>query len=286
MDTRKEQFGKVFMLVMLIGALLLASCSSRVSVGELQTESQSVELGDAEEANVEIEFGAGDLTVAGGAVKLLEADFTYNVARLKPEVEYADGRLAVQQPEANGLPVLRDIEGFQNKWDLHLNSEVPMDLKVDVGAGTTDLLLAGLSLTRLDISLGAGKSTIDLSGDWKRDLDVSIDAGAGEILVRLPKEVGTRVEIETGFGTIKAPGLTKDGDVYTNAAYGETETTLRVSLEAGIGQIILEVADEAAATPDYASITVELAQQIQAAVDGADTPGSAWRWWMTGICLV
>jgi hypothetical protein len=37
--------------------------------------------------------------------------------------------------------------------------------------------------------------------------------------------------------------LTKDGNVYTNAAYGESEATLLVNMEAGIGQIFLEIDD-------------------------------------------
>jgi CubicO group peptidase (beta-lactamase class C family) len=264
----------VFMLAfMLISALVLTACSPRARVGALQTEFQSVELGDAEAVRVEIEFGAGDLTVTGGAEKLLEADFSYNVARLKPEVAYTDGTLVVRQPEARGLPVLRDIDGFRNEWDLRLTDEAPMDLSVNVGAGTSDLQLKGLSLTRLDVTVGAGESTIDLSGDWERDLDISIDSGAGDIRVRLPQDVGARVEINAGVGSVEAPGLTKDGDVYTNAAYGAAEVTLQVTIEAGVGQISLEVEEAAAATPDYSAITGALAQQIQAAVDGTGITG-------------
>ena len=73
--------------LVLFATVLLAGCVSQARVGALQTESQSVELGDASSVRVEISFGAGDLNLAGGADKLLEADFTYNVARLKPVVE-------------------------------------------------------------------------------------------------------------------------------------------------------------------------------------------------------
>ena len=136
----------------LLAALLLAGCSSRAWVGELQTESQTVELGDAESVRVEIEFGAGVLEIAGGTSELLEADFTYNVAKLKPEVEYKNHTLIVNQPEAEGLPALQGITEFQNEWDLRLNDEVPVDLRVNMGGGTSDLNLAGLSLTGVDVT--------------------------------------------------------------------------------------------------------------------------------------
>ena len=271
MNRQKVWFQNVC-LFLLISALLLAGCGSRQRVGALQTESKSVELGDAESVRVEIDLGAGDLEVTGGAEKLLEADFYYNVARLKPEVAYTEGTLVVRQPNVKGFPVLRDSAGYLNEWGLHLYDEVPMDLSLDIGAGASDLQLAGLSLTRLDVNLGAGESTIDLSGDWAHDLNVTIDAGAADIRVRLPREVGARGEVEAGVGTIKAPGLIKDGDVYTNAAYGASDVTLHVNVKAGIGRIKLEV-EEAAATPDYSSITGELSKQVQAAMEEAGITG-------------
>ena len=251
MNTRKAKSWMVFMLIFVfLGALLIAGCGSRARVGALQTESQSVDLGDAKSVRVEIDFGAGDLEVTGGAEKLLEADFTYNVAKLKPEVEYTDGTLIVRQPEVKGLPILREINDYRNQWDLRLYEQVPMDLSVDVGAGTTDLQLAGLSLTRLNVTVGAGESTIDLSGDWARDLDATIDAGAGNIRLQLPSDVGARVEVDTGIGTIKALNLTKDGNVYTNAAYGASDVTVQVTIEAGVGQISLEVEEAVAEQPE------------------------------------
>lgn len=228
--------------LVLLGALLLSSCNPALTVGTLQTESKSIELGDASSVSVKINLGAGDLQLTGGAEKLMEADFTYNVARIKPEVKYTDGTLTVRQPDANGMPSLLGITGFRNEWNLRLNNSVPMDLSVDMGGGTSDLQLTGLSLTGLDVSLGAGIYTVDLSGDWARNLDATIDAGAATLTLRLPKSVGVRVKVESGPHTIEATGLTKDGDVYTNAAYGVSDVTFQIDLQVGIGTInLLEI---------------------------------------------
>jgi hypothetical protein len=244
-------------ILVLFAALLLGSCSPKASVGALQTESQSVELGDAQSVRVEINMGAGNLDVTSGADKLLEADFTYNVAKLKPEVKYTDGTLVVWQPNSKGLPALQSITDYRNEWGLRLSDEVPMDLRVVLGAGSSNLNLTGLSLTRLNVILGAGEYTIDLSGDWTRDLDVTIDTGAANIRLRLPRDVGVRVRVDAGPHTIETPDLTQDGDVYTNAAYGVSDVTMQVDMETGIGQINLEV-EEAAAITDAASVTQEV----------------------------
>jgi hypothetical protein len=225
----------------LLAALLLAGCSARPRVGALQSESQSVELGNTTSVRAEIDMGAGNLELTGGADKLLEADFTYNVAELKPEVENTDGTLVVRQPVVSGMPDLRDITDYRNEWDLSLSNKVPMDLKVDMGAGSGELQLAGLSLTGLDVTMGAGTYTIDLSGGWAQDLDVTIDAGAANLTVRLPRDVGARVQVESGPHITDATGMTKNGDVYTNDAFGVADVTMHVYLTAGIGFIYLDV---------------------------------------------
>lgn len=229
--------------VVLLAALLLTSCTPKpvLRVGELQTESQSVELGDAKSISVKIKMGAGDLKVNGGAEKLLGADFTYNVAGLKPEVKFTSGTLVIWEPGNEGQIDWRGITDFRNEWSLRFNNELPMDLSVDLGAGSGDLQLADLSLTGLDVSVGAGECTVDLSGNWTRDLDVTIETGAADLTVRLPKDVGVRVEVDSGPTVINAPDLTKDGNVYTNSAYGVSEVTLHINIEPGIGQINLEV---------------------------------------------
>jgi hypothetical protein len=244
---------------LILCALVLASCSPGARVGELQIESQSVELGGATSVRVEIDMGAGNLEVTGGADKLLESDFVYNVAKLKPEVMYADGTLVVRQPDTNGLPALQGITDFHNEWSLRLYDGVPMDLSVDLGAGAGNLKLAGLSLTGLDVSLGAGDYRLDLSGDWAHDLDVSMNTGAANISLKLPSGVGVRVEVEPGPNMVNATGLTQDGNVYTNAAYGLSDVAIEIDLEAGIGRIDLEV-EEAAATIDTSSVTRDLSQ--------------------------
>lgn len=213
-----------------------------VEIDALQTESQSVELGDAESVRVKIEMGAGEIEVAGGADELLEADFTYNVAELKPEVVYSGDTLTIQQPDVEGIASLGDLDGYRYEWDLRLNDAVPMDLSIGLGTGKMDLGLSGLSLTALEVDIGAGEGKLDLTGEWASDLDVSIMAGVSRFTVVLPSEVGARVEID-GISRVNASSLTQDGNTYVNDAYGVSDVTLDINIEAGIGEINLELGE-------------------------------------------
>jgi len=253
-------------VVGLVVIIILLAVSGCAVSGRLRTESQSVELGGAESALVEIKMGAGFLQIGGGADELLNADFTYNVASWRPEVEYhvsgTQGQLTVQQPAAAiGIPLGK----YTYEWDLRLNDDVPMALSVDLGVGNGNLDLGRLSLTSLDIQagagnitvdltgirsltslgleMGAGNVTLDLTGDLEKDLNASIRGGVGTANVRLPSNVGVRVEARGALGTVNARGLTRDGNAYINDAYGQSDVTLRINIEGAVGTVNLELGD-------------------------------------------
>lgn len=225
--------------------LLLIGCIDRVAVGQTQTDTQSVELGDVESVQVEIRMGIGSLTVTGGADNLMDAEFSYNIEDWRPDVDYQQrgsiGELQVSQPgsEVNGLPD-NDIE---YEWDIALINEVPLNIEVDLGVGESKLELAGLALESLIVDTGVGETTIDLTGTWQDSFDVQINGGVGKTTVYLPEGVGLRVEADTGIGSLVVNGLQRDGEsnTYTNATYGEDNVTVMLDISGGIGEIIVQV---------------------------------------------
>ena len=87
-----------------VTALVAAALACSLPIqqtGPAQTQSETVELGAAESANVEITMGAGELAVSSGAADLLEAEFTFNIDDWEPEVDYSvngdRGRLTIRQ---------------------------------------------------------------------------------------------------------------------------------------------------------------------------------------------
>lgn len=267
MDRKELQsFGLLAMVVVLLVTGGCIGRGRRLQIGKLQTESRSVELGGADSVRVEIDMGAGELEMAGGAAGLLEADFRYNVAEFKPEVSYRSGVLVVRQPGVEGRASLWDADDYRYEWGLRLNDDVPMEMSVNLGAGRTDLELGSLSLTeldidagageitvdlrgassltRLDVKMGAGKLDLDLSGDWRQDLDAQIKGGVGGVALRLPRDIGVRVEKEGGLGVVNASGFSKEGNAYVNDAFGQSVATLRIDIEAGLGAINLELGEQ------------------------------------------
>lgn len=108
-----------------------------------------------------------------------------------------------------------------------------------MGAGEGKLRLRELPVTRLNLNLGAGRVEADLTGDRKQDLQAEIKGGVGEAIIRLPRKTGVIVNASGGIGSIDAHGLKRDGDKYTNEAYGHTAATIHLTVRGGIGHIQL-----------------------------------------------
>lgn len=162
--------------------------------------------------------------------------------RSEPEVDLRGSTLSVRTPDVQVRPAtLWDLDEYRNKWDLRLNDDVAMEMQVGVGAGPSSLKLGSLSLTKLDVVGGAGEVMVDLTGDWQNDLEATIDGGMGNRTLIVPANVGARVKVEVGVGGVNAPGLTKEGEYYVNDAYGQSDVTLNIQVEGGVGETELIV---------------------------------------------
>ncbi len=120
-------------------------------------------------------------------------------------------------------------------------NEVEMsDFSLDTGA--TQLNVSGIghaSPGQVSVNGGVGEITLDFTGQWGNSSDVDIAAGIGDITLRLPDDVGVRVEVGGGLTNVESDGLRKrDGD-YVNDVFGETEIELRIHVTAGIGNLRL-----------------------------------------------
>ncbi len=231
----------VLALTPIVLSAFIAGCTRGgppLTLGELVTERETVALGDARSVTVEMDVGIGELTISGGAEDLLEAEFEYNVAEWKPVIEYrvndGRGRLIVRQPPNDGRRVPKRAD---NAWTIVLNDDVPMTLTVDVGIGDSHLELGSLSLSDLDVDAGIGNVTVDLTGSWSNDVSVNVDGGIGNVDLELPPDVGVRLERDVGIGSIEIEGFHRKGDVFVNDAFGQTDVTIDLNIDAGIGRI-------------------------------------------------
>jgi hypothetical protein len=210
-----------------------------VPSGSHSHHAEVVDLKGAKAVRVTVHLPAGQLSIQGGAERLMEADFYQGAAWSTPSLDYSVergvGELNITQESRDQFSSNSD-----NTWKLRMSNEVPLELKVDMGAGRGDLNLSKIDLTRLEMNIGAGQANVDLTGERAKDLQAEIHGGVGEANVRLPKNVGVIAKVHGGLGSINVHGLKEEDGEYVNAAYGKSPNTLHLTVEGGIGHIKLE----------------------------------------------
>lgn len=216
---------------------VLGSCEyRRAEIGPVHDEPVSIDLGNVKRANVQLDLGAGELTVRSGVGKLLRGRFEYNVAAWKPEVTYSasgsSADLTIRQPHGGG-----GFGNTRNTWDLELNDRVLLDFTLNCGAGQSKLEMGDLDLQHVAVKFGAGQVDLDLRGKPTHDYDVDISGGVGQATVRVPVDAGVRAEAHGGIGQINVTGLEKHGDHYENSLYGNSKVNVRLQVQGGIGEI-------------------------------------------------
>ena len=96
-----------------------------------------------------------------------------------------------------------DIPGFEQEreMDLLLSRSVPLELKIDLNAGTGDLDLSSLRVRKLEADLNAGTGTVRLSpGITAGAADFQVNVGTLELI--LPAGCAARLIAEGGLSTV------------------------------------------------------------------------------------
>jgi len=258
-------------VVVVAAAMLTVACTGitlpnikRVEVGETQSKDIRVPAPDGgAEQTLEIAMGAGSLVVAPGADDaLVDGTVQYNITEIEPEVWTSEGQVQIKQGKPDGIPSFD--EGLVNKWDLQLGS-TPMDLTLNVGAASADIELGGLALTDLSVSQGASSFDLTFSEANQVEMDAfNIVAGASKMnLSGLANANAAQVTFKGGAGS------------YTLRFDGELRRDLEVTVDAGLGQVVIIVPEGVAAevTFEGAATDVDAVHEWERTDSGFALPG-------------
>lgn len=220
---------------MLVLALASLACSFTVDIpegptpGPEVTDEISVAAPKSGDAKLEINFGAGDLTLSPGADGLVDGTATYNIPDLKPTVEEDGNSVVIRQGsyEFNGVPTLDNIK---NTWDLKLGS-APMELTIAAGAYDGNLDLGGLSLTNLTVKDGA--ATVKLTFSKPNAVEMTVfryETGASDVTI-----TGLA---NANFGTMIFNGGAGNYDLGFD---GELQRGATVTVDCGLSDLTLRI---------------------------------------------
>lgn len=205
--------------------------------GPATIDNLAFQLKGFEEAQVSIKYGAGRLNIRGGAApdELLNGSFEGGVEHdLGQEGERA--LVELRSPSALAPP----FWSWQNReWNIHLNSDIPLKLKLDVGASESHIDLTGTQTRSIRLKTGASSHELLLpsaSGETK----VKVEGGAGSVRVTVPEDVAARIsgKVDVGSLAIDQKRFPRGkGDNYQSIDFDQAVNRVDIRVKFGAGEV-------------------------------------------------
>ncbi len=212
----------VFGLDILIGSLRARNVKARTL---------ALDLGTAPQADVTINFGAGDLMVGKAAPgKIVDGTFEGDVRYdAKP-----DGRVWLKLEPLNWWGW--SPRGY--RWNVGLTDAVPLKLTLDGGAANANADLTDLKVADLRVKTGASSTVIKLPRAAGMTT-VRINAGAASMKLFVPDGVAARVHSSMAIGSneINRQRFPLSGGDYVSPDYATALNKVDIQFEGGVGSL-------------------------------------------------
>ena len=175
----------------------------------------TIALGTRADLDLDIELGAAEATLELGGIR---------ISRLK--LQTGASKTVLRFSEANPIRCTG----------------------VELSAGAAELMVTGLGYSRcgeVNFTGGVGKVTLDFSGRWAGPMRLEATMAMGELVLRLPKRAGIKLELDKFLASFAPAGLVRsaDGRTWSSAGFADTSQQLVVDLETAFGGVTVEWID-------------------------------------------
>lgn len=184
-------------------------------------------IGQARSATVLIDTASDPVTIdaLSGSSDLIDANITH-YGRMEFIASGESDKSIILRKSQSTTTFLWGISMQPTRWDIALSPDVPLELTLEGGSGSTNADLSDLQLDRLIVDVASGSFTAVLpesepgydanfeggSGSLKvtlpehTDLTINLDGASGSITLRLPAGAEYRVEVlSSGSGSLNLP---------------------------------------------------------------------------------
>ncbi len=154
----------------------------------------------ATELAVSVDYGAGRLTLAGGATGLMTVDSTRQ--DVTQSVSRSGGAATAAVSSSSSSAFIFD--GRDRQWNVRVPSDVPTAIILNLGAGQFDVGLSDVRVTRASINTGASDLTVRLPTP-RGDVPFTISGGMSDIKLYVPSGVAYRITHSSVLQSLNGP---------------------------------------------------------------------------------
>ena len=238
-------------IVALIGFLLIQGFQlPGARSPEVVTEHLTLPVENARQANVSLNFWSDPvkLYVLEDSSDLIDANITHS-GQINFQGSGSDVKTVSLSHHSNLNAPFFMFDSINQRADIGLTPDIPLDLTIDGGSGSLDLDMSQLTLAGLNIDSGSGSVEMSLAKSTE-SYPVDLNSGSGSIRMTIPEGTNANVVLDTGSGSVNirvAQGTALHIDIQDSGS-GST------SLPSGLTQTRSGKDDEGTwETPGYSS---------------------------------
>jgi hypothetical protein len=221
------------LLIIVIGIWLITGFFVRNR--PVEGEKVSIPLENATSAYIKLDHGAGRLSLHSGAGtnEIINGTFA-NGLNYKSHME--GNRIEVKLRSSHQFWAW--LPGESLDWDVHLNQDILLNLKIDSGVSASTLDLSDLKVADLDIDIGASSTDLTVPAN-AGNTHVEIDTGASSLKINIPVGVAASIRIKSGIAAVNVNSRfpRQEGGLYQSADYGSSANRVDMTVNAGVGSI-------------------------------------------------
>ena len=147
-----------------------------------------------------------------------------------------DARLSLSGMKLTRLNFEAGVGGA--KLSVYKPNPVPCEyISIKNGVGSIEAVgLGNLNFREFEYEGGVGGADLDFTGEWNRDADIRIQIGVGGVNVKMPREIGVKVEAEKNFlSGVHLDGFNQRDSAYYSTNYDTAAIKISVRVQTGIG---------------------------------------------------
>jgi len=161
-----------------------------------------------------------------------------NAVPLKLDINtgVGDARLALTGLRLSRLELQAGVGGSKIT-DYEPNPSPCEYIRIKNGVGSMEAVGLGyLNFREFEFEGGVGGANLDFSGSWKQDAEIRIQVGVGGVNLRMPRDLGVKVEAEKHFlSGLHLDGFEKRDSYYYSENYDKAKVRVSVRVATGVG---------------------------------------------------
>ncbi len=211
----------------------------------LRTETVAQPLESATRADVELGFGVGliDVRSMSEPSGLIEGTVVLqDDEKLRREFHVSSGTAYFKMRNETVSVIHNDgpYRSDDRTWELELNPEIPMRLRIDGGVGNANLDLSKLLLTGLEVHTGVSNTTLALPN--RGQYRATVEGGVGNVTITIPRDMAARIRVERGLSRVDLEGnyQPRGSDLYVSPGYETAQDRVDLTVKGGVGKIRIQ----------------------------------------------